>query len=152
MAKKEEKKNYAKLRIIAEGLFVSQGLTAREIAETLDISEVTISKWRQGDDGQSWDDKKDFIRLTPSRLRSKLLSAAEKMSSGEESDINAGNAGVIVKLLSAAEKLGAKASPEVVHSVLKEYSLFVAGINPDDAITIAEYSREFLQKKIEQES
>ena len=146
---KTDKKNYGRLKLIAEGMFVNQGLTAREIAETIGVSEVTVSKWRQGDDGQTWDEKKDFIRLTPARLRAKILQEAEKVVKGEESTINADR---VVKLLSAADKLAAKVTPETVYTVLKECSMYIATIDPEEAVKITDYHRAFLQHKIEQES
>lgn len=150
MAKEEaNKKDYGKLKIIAEGMFVNQGMTAREIAETIGVSEVTVSKWRQGEDGQSWDDKKNFIRITPARLREKILQEAEKVSRGEASTINADS---IVKLLSAADKLAAKVTPETIYTVLKECSMYIAAIDPEAAIKMAEYHRLFLAYKIERET
>lgn len=151
MAKEEtSKKDYGKLKIIAEGMFVNQDMTAREIAETIGVSEVTISKWRSGEaDGQSWDDKKNFIRITPARLREKILQEAEKVSRGEASIINADS---IVKLLSAADKLAAKVTPETVYTVLKECSMYIATIDPEAALSMAEYHRLFLAHKIERET
>lgn len=150
MANKEaEKKDYEKLKSIAEGMFIEQNMTSRDIASALGISEVTVSRWRQGTDGRSWDEKKKFVQLTPSRLREKLLKEAENVADGGESVIKAD---VIVKLLAGAEKLAAKATPEVVHAVLNECCMYIAGIDPKFALQMAKYHRMFLQYKIEQES
>lgn len=150
MAKQEtDKKDYEKLKSIAEGLFIEQNMTSRDIATALSISEVTVSRWRQGTDGRSWDEKKKFVQLTPSRLREKLLREAENVADGGESVIKAD---VIVKLLAGAEKLANKATPEVVHAVLNECCLYITNIDPKFALEMAKYHRMFLQYKIEQES
>lgn len=150
MAKKAEteKKDYDRLRIVAEGMFITQNLSAREISAALDVSEVTISRWRQGVDGQSWDDKKRFVQITPARLREKLLREAENVANGEASVIKAD---VIVKLLAAVDKLASKATPEVVYSVLVECTQYISTIEPKDAAKMAEYHRAFLQHKISKE-
>lgn len=143
-----DKKDYEKLRGVAEGMFMSQDMSAREISSTLGVSEVTISRWRQGNDGQSWDDKKKFIQLTPSRLREKLLREAENVANGEASIIKAD---VIVKLLAGADKLAAKATPEIVYAVLSECCQYISTIDPAAAAKMAEFHRIFLQYKIERE-
>ena len=43
--------NQAK-KVMAERMFVEDGMTAKAIAEQLDVSEQTLSKWRKGKDGE----------------------------------------------------------------------------------------------------
>lgn len=149
MAKKEDKKDYTRLRVIAEGMFVTSGMTARDIAEAIGVSEVTVSRWRQGGDGeQSWDDKRQFVRITPSRLRETLLREAERVANGEVSIVKAD---VVVKLLAGADKLAAKATPDVIYSVLAECCQYISTIDSVLAAKIAEHHKMFLQHKIEQE-
>lgn len=141
-----EKKDYEKLRQVAESMFVDNGMTARDIGRALSISEATLSRWRQEGD-QTWDDKKRFIQITPSRLRELLLREAEKVAKGEASTVNAA---VVVKLLSGAEKLAAKATPDVIYSVLSECCTYAATIDAEGAGKMAELHRLFLNHKIEQ--
>lgn len=147
MAKNEEKKDYAKLKATAESLFVTSGMTAREIAEVLKLPEVTISRWRNSAGEQSWDEKKEFIKTTPARLRETLLREAERVANGEVSNVKAD---VLVKLLSGADKLAAKATPDVVYSVLTECCQYISSLDAAFAIKMAEYHRLFLQYKISQ--
>lgn len=149
MAKKTsetDKRDYARLRETAEGMFINQNLTGQQVADALGVSEVTVSRWRQGGE---WDAKKRFVQITPSRLREKLLQEAERVANGEASVIKAD---VIVKLLAGADKLAQRATPEVVYSVLAECCTYTAAADPEFAARMAEYHRQFLQHKIEQES
>lgn len=146
MAKgKEEKRNYDRLRAIAEGMYIEQDMDGREIAATLEVSEVTVSRWKTDGD---WESKKKFIKLTPARLRARLLEEAEKVIDGKESNVKAD---VVTKLLAGADRLASKVTPDVVHSVLKECCSHIATIDPKAAIQMARYHRIFLQYKIESE-
>ena len=47
-----------KKREIAEDMYIRLGLTGREIAENLSITEQTVSRWKKGRGGEkSWDDR-----------------------------------------------------------------------------------------------
>lgn len=149
MTKTEEKRDYCKLRDIAQGMFVGQGMTARDIAQALGVSEVTVSRWRQAtDDSQSWDDLKRFVQITPARIREKLLREADNVANGEASNIKAD---VVVKLLAGADKLAAKATPDVVYSVLTECCTYAASVDAPFAAKMAVFHRMFLQHKIQRE-
>lgn len=145
MSQKEEKRDYEKLRATAESMYVTHSMTARDIAETLGVSEVTLSRWKGK---ESWDEKRQFIRITPSRLRETLLREAEKVANGEISLVKAD---VVVKLLAGADKLAARVTPDVAYSVLAECCQYEATIDPASAANMAEKHKRFLQFKIEQE-
>lgn len=143
MAEKPEKRDYKKLKIAAEGMFITQGMTSRDIADTLDISEVTISRWRQAEE---WDDKRSFIKATPSRLREALIREAERVVGGEATTINAD---AVAKLLSAADKLASRATPDVVYSVLSDFLQYTATVDSEAAASLSGFFKMFLQHKIE---
>ena len=62
--------NQAK-KVMAERMFVEDGMTAKAIAEQLDVSEQTLSKWRKGKEGEEMHDfvvnhvVNPFLRLPP---------------------------------------------------------------------------------------
>ena len=140
-----DRKDYSKLKAIAENLFITQDQNSKQIAEITDVSQVTISTWRK--EGK-WDEKKDFERITPTRLRMTLLKEAERVANGEESTIKADT---IVKLLAGADKLAAKITPDLVFTVLYECCKYIATADPDFALKMAEHHKLFLQHKIQQD-
>jgi len=142
---KTDKKDYSKLKAIAENLFLTQDQTAKQIAEITGVSQVTISAWRK--EGK-WEDKKDFERITPTRLRMTLLKEAERVANGEASTIKAD---VIIKLLAGADKLAAKITPDLVFAVLSECCTYIASIDNEFALRMAEHHKLFLQHKIQQD-
>ena len=65
--------NQAK-KVMAEKMFVEDGMTAKAIAEQLDVSEQTLSKWRKGKDGEkSWDDKRAQMLASPHKIKEILF-------------------------------------------------------------------------------
>lgn len=142
---KADKKDYSKLKAIAENLFITQDQNSKQIAEITGVSQVTISAWRK--EGK-WEDKKNFERVTPTRLRMLLLEEAEKVATGNPSTINAD---ALVKLLSGADKLAAKITPDLVFTVLSECCTYIASIDSDFALKMAEHHKLFLQHKIQQD-
>lgn len=60
-----------KKREIAEDMYIRLGLTGREIAENLGVTEQTVSRWKKGREGEkSWDDRKTEAQLTPLKIKS----------------------------------------------------------------------------------
>lgn len=60
------KKEREWLKDYAKTLFISEGLTAKEISARIDVSENTLSKWRQ-------EDKWDKLRITLTQTREERL-------------------------------------------------------------------------------
>ena len=95
-----------------------------------------------------WEDKKNFLKVTPAKLRTKMLEEAERVMNGETCTINAD---AVSKLLAAADKLTRKATPDIIHAVLKECCTYITSVDPKFALQMAKYHRLFLQHKIETE-
>ena len=55
------KKEMEQLRALAKMLFVHESLTQKEISARIDVSEVTISKWSNAD---NWESYKVSITIT----------------------------------------------------------------------------------------
>lgn len=141
----EKEIDYGKARTAAESLYLENNMDGREIASVLKVSEVTVSRWKKEDE---WEDKKNFLKVSPTRLRITMLKEAEKVMKGERCTINAD---AVSKLLAAADKLAGKTTPDVVHAVLKECCTYITSIDPKSALQMSKYHRMFLQHKIETE-
>jgi transposase len=140
------KKDREKLRSTAEDLFISQNMSAKQIAELLDVSEQTLSKWRKGRAGEkSWDEKKTEFALTPTKIKEILLQEAYKVANGEASNINADT---LSKITSAIDRLDKKVSVRMVIDVLKELDNYTAEINPVFAMEATKYHKLFIQHRI----
>lgn len=95
-----------KKREIAEDMYIRLGLTGREIAENLGVTEQTVSRWKKGREGEkSWDDRKTESQLTPLKIKELLLKEAEKLAKGEESNVKADQ---LSKIMSAIDQLDKK--------------------------------------------
>ena len=142
---KTEKRDFEKLREMAEEMFISRGMTAREVASILGVSEVTISKWRKGRDGVGWDEKKNEFQLTPLKVRELLLEEAQKIAKGESSKINADQ---LSKIMSAVDRLDKKLSIRIIVDVFKEFDNWMSEIDAKQAVEFTKYHKLFLQHRI----
>lgn len=146
MAKKEDKKDYMKLRATAEELFVGQGMSGREIADLLNVSEVTVSNWRKGREGEkTWDDKRKELQMSPVRIKEKLLDEAKKIADGEPSTIDADK---LSKIVAAIDRLDKKISIRIIADVLKECDNWLVETDPSQTLLLSKYHKQFLQYRI----
>ena len=146
MAKKEDKKDYMKLRATAEELFVGQGMSGREIADLLNVSEVTVSNWRKGREGEkTWDDKRKELQMSPVRIKEKLLDEAKKIADGEPSTSDADK---LSKIVAAIDRLDKKISIRIIADVLKECDNWLVETDPSQALLLSKYHKQFLQYRI----
>jgi hypothetical protein len=134
-------KNQAK-KLLAERLFVEEGLTAKAIAEHIDISEQSISKWRN--DGK-WDDSRAELLASPHKIREILMKELMKVSGGEKSLIDAD---ALAKINKVIETLSDKISVQVVFSVFKEFDNWMADQDAKLAVDFTEWHKQFLLYKI----
>lgn len=97
-----------KKRGIAEDMYIRLGLTGREIAENLGVTEQTVSRWKKGREGErSWDDRRTESSLTPLKIKETLLKEAEKLARGEESGVKADQ---LSKIMAAIDQLDKKST------------------------------------------
>lgn len=135
-----------KKREIAEDMYIRLGLTGREIADSLSVTEQTVSRWKKGRDGEkSWDDRKTESQLTPLKIKERLLKEAEKIAKGEESTIQADK---LSKIMSAIDQLDKKINVRTVMDVFKEFDLWMSEQDPATAILFTKYHKLFLQYRI----
>lgn len=139
-----------KKREIAEDMYIRLGMNGREIAEQLNVTEQTVSRWKKGRDGEkSWDDRKTEASLTPVKIKELLLQEAYKVAKGEASTINSDQ---ISKLMAAIDRLDKKINMRTVMDVFREFDNWMAEQEPATAILFTRFHKLFLQYRISVES
>lgn len=129
-------------KVMAEGMFIQDGMTAKAIAEMLAVSEQTISKWRNAG---SWDDQRAEMLASPHKIREILMKELMKVSGGEKSVIDAD---ALAKINKVIETLSDKISVQVVFSVFKEFDNWMADQDAKLAVEFTEWHKQFLLYKI----
>lgn len=139
-----------KKREIAEDMYIRLSLTGREIAESLAVTEQTVSRWKKGRDGEpSWDDRKNEAQLTPLKIKELLLTEAHKIAKGEESIIKADQ---LSKIMSAIDQLDKKINVRTVMDVFREFDNWMVEQDPATAILFTKFHKLFLQYRISLEA
>jgi len=136
-----KKQNNAK-KALAERMFVEESMTARAISEALDISEVTISKWRNE---ENWETKRSELLTAPHKLREILLKQLQNIAEGGTLEVDADALSKVSKVL---ENISDKISPQIVFSVFKEFDNWMTSQDPQTAILFTQYHKQFLLHKI----
>jgi hypothetical protein len=131
-------------RILAEGMFIEQGMTCKAISELIDVSEKTLSKWRN--DG-NWDKRREENLAAPHKIRGLLLGEMQKILNGEKSSIDAD---ALSKMSKVMENISGPASPQVVISILKDFDNWMASQDPAVAVLFLDWHRKFIQHVIAQ--
>jgi len=129
----------AKKKELAEELYISDTMNAKQIALHIDISEVTLSKWKK--EGR-WEERKKELALRPLKLKELLINEATKVASGEVSNINAD---ALSKLISAIDKLDKKVALPVIIDICKEIDNYVSKHDPQTAVIFTEWHSKFIR-------
>jgi uncharacterized protein YjcR len=139
-----------KKREIAEDMYIRLGMTGREIAENLGVTEQTVSRWKKGRDGEKdWDARKNEAQLTPLKIKELLLEEAHKIAKGEESNIKADQ---LSKIMAAIDQLDKKINVRTVMDVFREFDNWMAEQEPKTAILFTRFHKLFLQYRISLEA
>lgn len=134
---------------MAERMFVEDGMTAKAIAEQLEVSEQTLSKWRKGKEGEkSWDDKRAQMLASPHKIKEILFKELMLVAGGEKSAVDAD---ALAKINKVIETLSDSTSVQIVFSVFKEFDNWMADQDPKTAVLFTEYHKQFILFKINQE-
>ena len=127
-----------KKREIAEDMYIRLGLTGREIAENLGVTEQTVSRWKKGREGEkSWDDRKTEAQLTPLKIK------------GEESLVKADQ---LSKIMAAIDQLDKKINVRTVMDVFREFDIWMSEQEPATAIQFTRWHKLFLQYRVSLEA
>lgn len=133
--------NQAK-KVMAERMFVEDGMTAKAIAEMIEISQQTLSKWRN--DGQ-WEQKRSEMLAAPHKLREILMRELKTIAEGGDSIVDAD---ALAKVNKVIESISDRISVQVVFSVFKEFDNWMADQDPKTAVLFTEFHKQFLLYKI----
>lgn len=136
--------NQAK-KTMAERMFVEDGMTAKAISEMLDVSQVTLSKWRN--DGE-WETKRNEMLAAPHKLKEILMRELKTIAEGGKSIVDAD---ALAKVNKVIESISDRISVQIVFSVFKEFDNWMADNDPKTAVLFTEYHKQFLLHKINQE-
>lgn len=153
-AKNSSKKSWTKselekIRNMAEDLYVNKGYTLAQISESWGVSVVSLSKWKKGRTGEkSWDERKSFVTLTPTKLKELLYEHALCIAEGKPSSLNAD---AISKTMRSIRDLEKETSPRIINAVLKRFDDWMVGVEPTKAVEITKYHRMFLVYCMEME-
>jgi uncharacterized protein YjcR len=129
---------------LAEQLYVYDDMSQKEIAEYLNVSEKTISNWKEKGD---WDKMKSARSLTRDSIIKGLYENALLITNTAKEakrPLNSKEMDAIVKIASSIEKLDKKFNIPVVIGVFKEFNNWVVNIDPNMAIKLTEYQRKFI--------
>ena len=129
--------NNEPIRAMAERMFVEDGMTAKAIANALDVSEQTIGRWRKGIQGDiSWDDKKTQFLSAPNNIKKVLMNELTHLSKGGDATLDVK---AIKDITSVIETLSDRVSAPIVFAVFKEFDAWMATQDPEIAISFLEW-------------
>ena len=115
-------------RDLARTLFFSGTRTAKEIADALDLSEQTVSKWRNED---AWDEQRSVINTSAIALIKRFTAEIEnildaKDSEGKTRSLTAGEVDQISKLSKSIKYLRNQLDPQTIMEALDGYMAYLA--------------------------
>lgn len=141
----------AQEREMARLLYVEQGLDAKEVAQMLKVSELTMSKWVNANNAE-WKNLKAARTLSPDKLIRMYYEQSEaivQQAKDDDRPISSGDADALNKLASAIQKLDKKIDPSITMSVLRNFNNYLIQINPELAKQCAAYQMEFVQSLLD---
>ena len=142
--------NNEPLRAMAERMFVEEGMTAKAIAATIDVTEQTVGRWRKGIQGDiSWDDKRAQYLSAPHNIKKVLMNELTHLSKGGDATIDVKAIADVTKVIST---LSDKANVQIVFTVFKEFDNWMTEQDPEVAIQFLEWHKLFLLHKAQNES
>ncbi len=134
-------------RAYAERLYIEDGWTAKSIAETVGVSENTISSWVKK---YKWREKRAELQAAPHKIRKAIIEEINKVVSGQKMSFNSDD---LSKLTRALERLDNKVSIQSVISVFKDYDKWLGSQDVDTKFLEMHlsYHKQYIQYLIEHE-
>lgn len=123
----------------AESLFVDGGMTCTAISQTLKISEVTLSSWRNRYD---WDKRREEALASPAKIREILLKELKNIADGAKPTIEADSLIKIQKVFMSFEKQAT--SLPITMGVFQAFDNWMADQDPRQAIEFLEWHKKYL--------
>ena len=133
-----KKLSYKKREALAEEYFVVNQMNGKDIAEAVEVSEQTITKWRANG---NWEDKRKKFLSSPTKVRELLYDQLEKIANGDKATIDADSLAKIYKVITGISSV---TSVPVTMSVLKEFDNWMSDQEPEVAILFLEWHKKFI--------
>lgn len=143
---KPKKKPRHRLYDDTYSMFVEYGMTCTAISEMTNISEATLSKWRNE---MSWDRMREETLARPDKIREILLKELKSVAEGNKAKIDTDALSKINKTL---QYFDGKLSLPVIVAALKECDNFIVAIDPQKALEISEWHKSFILERAKMES
>lgn len=135
-----------KVRILAECYYTENPeVTQLDVADKFQVTQKTVSLWVNT---YGWNEKREILATSPTRIKQRLLQEVEKLLKGEKSDVNAD---AVNKFMAAIERCEQKYSVAVVIELLTDLDNFICQSDPAFAAKCIEYHRAFIMYRIDQE-
>lgn len=134
---------------LAQRMFVEEGMNAKNIANTIGVTEQTIGKWRKGVglNPVSWDTLRQQHLSSPHNIKKALNRELSDLVEGKEPTLDMSAINSAIKALQAVSD---ETSVETVYSVFKEFDNWMSEQDPEMAIQFLEWHKLFLLHKAQQ--
>lgn len=132
MAKKEV------LQGSAEMMFIERGMTAKAIAELLNVTEKTVGAWRSKG---KWDARRDELLASPHKIKELFMKELRSLADGNKATLDSD---AISKLIKALAFISDQVNPRLVITVLKMLDEFIADYEPELANKNLEHHKRFI--------
>jgi len=137
-----------KKRKLALTLYKESDLTQKEIADQIDVTEATISKWAH--EG-NWKELKAIETMSPDKLMRELYLQCDKIietARDESRALNSKEADALVKLSTAIKSLDKRINPSIVYGVFMRFGKFTKAIDPEFTKKLTQYQNDFIMTEL----
>lgn len=143
---KAKKKPRHRLYDDAYIMFVEYGMTCTAIAEAINLTEATLSKWRNDMD---WDRKREDTLARPDKIKEILMQELRSVAEGKPAKIDTDALSKINKTL---QYFDGKLSLPIIVAAMKECDNFIMTVDPQKALEISEWHKAFIYERAKIES
>ena len=127
-----------KERVVAEQMYCERFMTAKDIADTLQIEANTVGKWIHK---YGWDKSRQDTINNPVKMRKLLAEQMLLVLQGQPANIDAD---ALSKIYKVYEGISDKINPGMVAAILKLYDEWLVKKDPKLATDNLPYNKEFL--------
>lgn len=127
----------------AQDYFIENlGATQAEVAELYNVTPKTLGEWYRKNE---WEQKRLDFHASSVRIKQLLQQELLSVAQGQAPKLPADG---ISKLMAALDRCDKKADPIVVAKILKDLDNFISGIDPEFAVKLLPFHKQFLQHRI----
>ncbi|MEQ8581216.1 MAG: hypothetical protein RIC30_09415 [Marinoscillum sp.] len=137
-----------KKRFLAERYYINEGKSGKWIAEYLEVTEATVSRWKKGRPGEKeWDTRKAEHLSAPHKIKELVLKAMLEVAEGEKPSIDTN---ALSQMAASLQKIDKQIGVQIIISVIMELDKFVATEAPEYALLYAKIHQKFIHMKASQ--